>query len=236
MKAVILAGGLGKRLDPFTKVIPKPLLPLGETSVLEIQIRSLKKYGFGEIYIATNYMSEFVQSFLGDGRKYGVRLKFSRERKPLGTCGPVLLLKNELTEPFLLINGDVLTNLNFKEMYQFAIKKDANLIVGTKVMVLPFQFGNIASEGEQIVKVVEKPNLKIEILAGVYILKPAIFELIPKNIYFGIDLLIQKMLTKKMMVVKYLIDDYWLDVGSADDYRAARYAYQKHFKSGSGKK
>src|SRR3970040_505646 len=109
MKAVILAGGLGTRLKPFTEAIPKPLLPIGEKSVLEIQIQHLAKYGFDEIYIATNYKANYVESFIGDGQRMGVRITFSKEEKPLGTCGPIRLLKDELTEPFLLMNGDILT-------------------------------------------------------------------------------------------------------------------------------
>lgn len=229
MKAVILAGGLGSRLEPFTKIIPKPLLPLGESSVLEIQIFSLKKYGFKEIYIATNYMADYVQSFLGGGKKFGVKITFSREKKPLGTCGPVLLLREYLTEPFLLINGDILTTLNFKKIYQFALKTRANLVVVTKELVIPFDFGNIESKGNYITNIREKPKFTWEILAGIYVLKPPIFDLIPKNKYFGIDSLILKMLKAKMKVAKYKMRDYWLDIGRLEDYQVARDDYKKHF-------
>ena len=112
MKAVILAGGLGTRLRPFTEVIPKPLLPVGESSVLEIQILSLKQAGFSEIYIATNYKADYVKAFLGDGSKYDLKLYFSQEREPLGTCGPLALLREELDSLFILMNGDILTNLS----------------------------------------------------------------------------------------------------------------------------
>src|SRR5262249_7498466 len=147
MKAVILAGGLGSRLKPFTQVIPKPLLPIGESSVLEIQILSLARCGFDEIYIATNYMSEYIEAFLGDGTKYGVKLTFSREEKPLGPCGPVLLLRSQLTEPFVLMNGDILTTLDFRDLYQSADGGDADLTVVTKEIVTPFNFGKVTSQG-----------------------------------------------------------------------------------------
>jgi NDP-sugar pyrophosphorylase family protein len=100
MKAVILAGGLGTRLRPFTEVIPKALLPLGEKSLMEIQIHSLRAHGFDEIFVATNYMSDYVEAFIGDGSKYGVKVRFSKESKPLGTCGPLTLLREDLLEPF----------------------------------------------------------------------------------------------------------------------------------------
>src|SRR6185295_6454413 len=131
MKAVILAGGLGSRLRPFTQIIPKPLLPIGESSLLEIQILTLKRCGVTDIFIATNYMSEYVEAFLGDGSRFGLTLTFSKEPKPLGTCGPVGLLKERLTEPFVLMNGDLLTNLDFAKAYRFALGLDADLTVVT---------------------------------------------------------------------------------------------------------
>jgi NDP-sugar pyrophosphorylase family protein len=229
MKAVILAGGLGTRLKPFTEIIPKPLLPIGESSVLEIQILSLKECGVTEIFIATNYMSEYVQAFLGDGQKYGVSITFSKEDKPLGTCGPVSLLKDRLTEPFLLMNGDVLTTLNFRQLYNFALNVDANLMVVTKETITPFNFGKVVSDGDYIIDVQEKPDLKLEILAGIYVLKPPVFELIPRDTYYGIDSLIKDMLARNMKVAKYLMKEYWLDIGHVNDYQIAQDAYKKHF-------
>ena len=148
MKAVILAGGLGSRLKPFTEVIPKPLLPIGEKSVLEIQIERLRQNGFDEIYLATNYMSDYISNFLGDGSRYGVKIRISKEDKPLGTVGPLTLLKDKLTEPFLVMNGDVLTLLNFKQFYDFSLKKNSVLSITIKELVTPFRFGNIFFNGD----------------------------------------------------------------------------------------
>ena len=117
MKAIILAGGIGSRLRPFTEIIPKPLLPVGEKSVLEIQISNLEKHGFNKIFIATNYKSEYIENFFGDGSKYGVELNISKEGQPLGTAGPLSLLADELEEPFIVINGDILTNMDYEKMY-----------------------------------------------------------------------------------------------------------------------
>lgn len=230
MKAVILAGGLGSRLEPFSRVIPKPLLPIGESNVLELQILALKKHGFTDIIIATNYMANYVKTFLGNGKKYGVNIYFSKENKPLGTCGPIGLIKNRLSEPFLLMNGDILTTLNFKKLYQFALEKDADLTVVTKVLITPFDFGNVVSKRDYIIKVKEKPNISMEIVAGIYIIKPPIFELIPENTYYGMDSLIKDMLKKKMKIAKHLVNDYWLDIGRVDDYKFAQDAYKKHFR------
>jgi len=231
MKAVILAGGLGTRLRPFTEVIPKPLLPLGERSLMEVQIRSLRDQGFTEIYIATNYMSDYVEAFLGDGSKYGVALKFSRESEPLGTCGPLTLLKNELTEPFVLVNGDILTKLDFAQLLDYGSRQVSALTVGTKVVSHPFRFGNVQVDANgHIVEIEEKPDLKFEVLAGIYCMKPAIFKFIPDGEYFGMDTLLKGLLAAKEPVSRFLIEDYWLDIGQVEDYSKARDAYDKHFK------
>jgi NDP-sugar pyrophosphorylase family protein len=229
MKAVILAGGLGTRLQPFTQVIPKPLLPIGESSVLEIQILSLARLGFDDIFIATNYMSEYIEAFLGTGAKYGVKLTFSRESKPLGTCGPVLLLRDKLTEPFVLMNGDILTTLDFRELHEQAVAADADLTVVTKELVTPFNFGKVTSDGSYILAIEEKPDLRIEILAGIYVLKPAVLDLVPPDQYFGIDSLIKGMLARHQKVRRHAMKEYWLDIGQAEHYQAAQSAYDEHF-------
>ena len=143
MKAVILAGGLGSRLKPFTEVIPKPLLPVGKKAVLEVQIERLKSYGFDEVYLATNYKSEYIENFFGNGNKYGIQLFISKEEKPLGTAGPLKLLSDEFDEPFLVMNGDILTLMNFKKFYEYAVKKQTLLTIAIKKIITPYDFGNI---------------------------------------------------------------------------------------------
>lgn len=230
MKAVILAGGLGTRLKPFTQVIPKPLLPLGEKSVLEIQIEKLTQYDFRDIFIATNYKAKYVESFIGDGEKLGAKIKFSKEEKPLGTCGPLSLLKNELTEPFILLNGDILTTVDFSKFYSFADARQSELTVATKKLRTPFNFGSVKSENDLITHVEEKPDLVMEIVAGIYYMKPSVFQYIPDNEYFGIDNLINHMLSVSAPISRYLIQEFWLDIGQLDDYSDAQLAYEKHFK------
>ncbi len=231
MKAVILAGGLGTRLRPFTEVIPKPLLPIGEKAILEIQIEHLKKYGFDEIFLATNYKSEYIKNFFGDGSKYGVKLKISKEDNPLGTVGPLSLLKEELSvEPFLVMNGDILTKCNYSKLYQFGSKIDADLTVSIKKFITPFRFGNIHFNGDYVTGIEEKPNIKTNILAGIYIMKQAIFKYIPYNVPLSMDKLIDKMLEDNSPIAKYMINEYWLDIGVVDDYKEVQEVYNNHFK------
>ncbi len=229
MKAVILAGGLGTRLRPFTQIIPKPLLPIGEKSVLEIQIEHLKKHGFDEIFLATNYKSQYIENFFGDGSQYGVKLKISKEEKPLGTVGPLTLLKNELTEPFLVMNGDILTAMDFSKLYNFAISNPADLIVSIKMYVTPFRFGNIFYEGDFVTRIEEKNDIVTKILAGIYVMKPEIFNIVPTDEYFGMDTLINTMLEHQKPVAKYEMFEYWLDIGMEEDYKEAQETYQKYF-------
>lgn len=229
MKAVILSGGLGSRLKPFTEVIPKPLLPIGEKAVLEIQIEHLKKHGFEQIYLATNYKSAYIENFFGDGSKYGVELVISKEETPLGTAGPVKLLEKYLSEPFLVMNGDILTSLNYGDLYKFACYRPSLLTIGTKEIITPFQFGNIYFDGDDVTGIEEKPDIKTTILAGIYVFKPEILEYIPPNQSYGMDKLIKKMLSNGMSITRYPIKEYWLDIGCIDDYEKAQKIFDEHF-------
>jgi len=230
MQAIILSGGLGTRLRPFTEVIPKPLLPIGEKAVLEIQIEHLKANGFEHIFLATNYKSSYIENFFGDGSKYGVKLTISKEEIPLGTAGPVKLLQNELKdEPFLVMNGDILTLLHYHNLYDFACSKDTLLTITTKDIYTPFQFGNIHTDGDFVTGIEEKPNIKTTILAGIYIFKPGILDLIPDNTMYNMDKLILDMLAKDLPISHYPIQEYWLDIGQVDDYEKAQNIYKKHF-------
>ncbi len=221
-KAVILAGGLGMRLRPLTRIIPKPLLPIGESTVLEIQILALKKHGVREVYIAANYMSDYLSAVVGEGEKYGVKVTVSQEEKPLGTCGPLTLLRDQLDEPFFMLNGDILTDLDFSALGAFALQRGAALTVVTKEITIPFRFGRVLAHGDFIHEIEEKPDYRQEVLAGIYVLTPAILDLIPSDTYYGVDLLIKDMLVRGHPVAKYLTRDYWIDIGQLEDYEAAK--------------
>jgi len=228
LKAVILAGGLGTRLRPFTQIIPKPLLPLGEKAILEIQIERLKKFGFSEIYLATNYKAEYIKNFLGDGSRYGVNIHLSKEEEPLGTAGPIKLIEKELDTPFLVMNGDILSMINFKDFYNFSISTKAPLTVTVKKIITPYSFGNIHFKGDFVNKVEEKPDIVNFALAGIYCMTPEIFEYIPSNKYFGMDSLINTLLKMKKPVAKYEILKYWLDIGRIDDYEKAQNEFNEY--------
>lgn len=221
------------RLRPFTEVLPKPLLPIGDRSILEHQIGSLHTAGVTDVYIATNYKSEVIEAYLGDGSKYGLKIHISRESVPLGTAGPVRLLESQLQVPFLVMNGDILTKLDFRKLYDFAVRSDSLLTVGTKVITTPFRFGNVvADEHDHVLRVDEKPDFHLEILAGIYCMKPGVMQFIPKDEYFGMDTLIKEMLAAGEPITRFLIQDYWLDIGQVEDYTQARDQFEKHFATG----
>jgi NDP-sugar pyrophosphorylase family protein len=230
MKAVILAGGLGSRLRPFTEIIPKPLLPIGEKAVLEIQIERLKKHGFDEIFLATNYKSDYVENFFGDGSRYGIKLNLSREEKPLGTAGPLTLLKDKLTEPFVVMNGDILSLIDFTKLYNFALQKKSALTITIKKIITPYAFGNIFFKGDIVTGIEEKPDIITYALAGIYVMTPEIFNYIPEDTFYGMDLLIRDMIAKNKPILKYEIEEYWLDIGKIEDYTKAQEVYKTHFK------
>lgn len=232
MKAVILAGGLGERLRPFTQAIPKPLLPIGEQSLLELQIENLSKHGVDEVFVATNYKSNYIKNFIGDGSRLGVKITFSEEEQPLGTCGPLSLLRDQLIEPFIMMNGDILTTLHFAQFYEYGLAQDSDLTVATKNIRTPFNFGSVESRGNQIVSVEEKPDFVMEIVAGIYLIKPPLLALVPDNKKFGIDGLISRMLAEGRMVTRYLMEEFWLDIGAIEDYDDAEEAYRTHFDGG----
>lgn len=220
--AVILAGGLGERLRPLTNIIPKPLLPIGESTIIEVQLMALRNFGIERVLIASNYRAEYFESMLGRGDRYGIDIQFSREEKPLGTCGPLTLLRDRLTEPFLVMNGDILTEIDFHRLGAFADERAALLTVVTKEINIPFRFGRVLAENDFIIDIEEKPTYKQEIIAGIYVMKPDIIDLIPINTYYGIDHLIKDMIANGHRIAKYLMHEYWIDIGQLDDYEIAK--------------
>ncbi len=226
MKAVILAGGLGSRLKPFTEIIPKPLLPIGDKAILEIQIQRLKQYGIKEIYLATNYKSEYISNFIGDGSRYDVKITVSKEKKPLGTAGPIKLLENVLDQNFIVMNGDILSLIDYNKFSDFSLDTNTILSLAVKEDILPYDFGNIFFEGDYVTGIEEKPNIELHILAGIYHMTPDIMNHIPNDTYFGMDDLIKKLITKNIPISKYEMREYWLDIGRVSDYEIA----EKDFK------
>jgi NDP-sugar pyrophosphorylase family protein len=221
MKAVIMAGGLGERLRPFTQIIPKPLLPVGNKSVLEIQILNLKAHGAVHIYLALGYRQDLFEAYFGDGSKWGVTMHYSAEEKPLGTAGPLTLLRQFLDEPFLVMNGDILTNLNYAQLRKAHLDSGAAVTVVTKVILLPLQYGVVKHDDNRVLDIEEKPSLSAEINAGIYFMNPEVIDLMPFGVAYSMDDLLRKMIAENHPVARFPLTDYWLDIGQMADYEKA---------------
>ena len=222
MKAVILAGGKGTRLKPYSTIIPKPIVPVGDRAILEILIGRLKKFGITDLTICVNHLAELIMAYFGKGEKLGVNIKYSIEEKPLGTVAPIKLIKR-LPENFIVMNGDLLTDLNFKEFYKKHLENNALMTIATYKRNSKIDFGVIdIDEGRSIVKgFKEKPEYRLDVSMGVYILNRKVLENIPLNKKFGFDDLVLKMLQKGQEIKVYPYKGYWLDIGRPDDYEKA---------------
>lgn len=221
MRVIIMAGGRGTRLRPLTYSVPKPLLPVGETPILELIIKRLSSLGFKEITLMTGYRSELIEAYFGDGTKLGVKLCYVKEGEARGTAGPLKLLEDLGEEPLLVMNGDILTKLDFRKMIDFHLQNGADLTIGTRIFQERLLYGVIEGEEERVTKVDERPLREFEISAGIYLLDPTLVQLIPSNTLFGMPELINRAIEEGKRVYKYSIKEYWLAIEKIDDLNGA---------------
>lgn len=222
MKAIILAGGKGTRLRPYTVVMPKPLVPVGNRAILEILIGRLKKYGITDLTLCVNHLAELIMAYFGDGSKWGVKIRYSMEHKPLSTVAPIKLIK-DLPENFLVMNGDLLTDLNFINLYNYHLKSKSLITVATYKRISKTDFGviNIDKENNIAIGFKEKPEYELNVSMGVYVFSKKVLDFVPENKSFGFDDLMFVLLDKKQPIKVYPYDGYWLDIGRIEDYEKA---------------
>lgn len=221
MKAVVLAGGRGTRLRPYTTVLPKPLMPVGEFPILEILIRQLKAAGCSEIILAVGYLAQLIQAYCGDGSRWGIPIRYSYEKEILGTAGPLGLIEG-LDSSFLVMNGDVLTSLDFQQFYRFHLEHDTAVTICLYKSIVKLNLG-VIKLGEQgkIVDYVEKPSLEYQVSTGIYAFKPEILSNIPKGAYLDLPDLIRGLIARDIPIGPFLFDGVWLDIGNPGDYEKA---------------
>ena len=222
MHAVILAGGKGTRLKPYTSLIPKPLVPVGDRAILEILLSRLQKLGVTDVYICLNHFAEIIQAFFGTGDKFGLKITYSREETPLGTVAPIKLIK-KLPEDFLVMNGDLLTDLNFNDLYNYHISKKSLLTVASFQRKQKIDFGVLGIDQTRniLIDFQEKPEYSYNVSMGIYVMNKRVLDMIPKNIPFGFDNLLLVMLKNKYPVNIFPYSGYWLDIGRPEDYDKA---------------
>lgn len=222
MKAVILAGGKGTRLKPYTTVFPKPLMPIGSEPILEIVVKQLKSCGFNEITMAVGHLAELIKVFFNNGNNHDIKINYYREKKPLGTAGPLAQMKDEIDDNFLMMNGDILTNLDFSRLIEHHQKNGAIATISLKKKRVPIDFGVVElNNDENIVGYSEKPQIEYLVSMGIYAFSPRIMEFIPPDEYLDIPDLIIKLIEAGEKVNGYVYDGYWLDIGRPDDYEKA---------------
>jgi len=222
LKAVIQAGGRGTRLMPYTSVLPKPLMPIGARPVVELLIKWLRRNNVEELYITTGYLGHLIRSFCGDGHQWGLRISYTVELEPLGTVGPLSLLRDELTSTFLMLNGDVLTDLSLKAFTAFHRSTGGPLTIATTTRSSKLEFGVILDRDNVVTGFSEKPTMTNSVSMGVYCMEPAILDLIPGGIPFGMDDLAHCLLEKRIPFHIYKHEGLWLDIGRVEDFHRAQ--------------
>lgn len=228
MKAVILAGGRGTRLAPYTTTLPKPLMPIDDMPILEIVLRQLAHYGFEEITLAVGYLAELIMAYCGDGRRWGVTITYSREEQPLGTAGPLLLVAPS-REPFLVMNGDLLTTINYRALWDNHRARGAMATLATYQRDTKIDLGVIETDAEQwVTNYIEKPVYHYSVSSGIYIFNPEIVEYIPLNVRFELPELVLRLIKQGKRVNTFPFEGYWLDIGRHDDYQTASREFETH--------
>jgi NDP-sugar pyrophosphorylase family protein len=221
LRAVIMAGGYGTRLRPLTDDTPKPMLPVGGRPILQHTIEQLKKSGVRRVDVTTHYKADVISDHFGDGHDFGLQMEYIHENSPLGTAG-ALREVDGWTEPLLVINGDILTEVNFRALLDYHREHKALLTVGVRQYQVQVPYGVVECEGPSITCISEKPKLSFLVNAGIYLLDPRVRSFIPNNQRCDMTDLILRLVQEKCAVVSFPIVEYWLDVGSLVDYEQAQ--------------
>jgi len=221
LQAVVMAGGFGTRLMPLTEQVPKPMLPVGSRPLLELIVEQLRSAGIRQVNVATHYKGDVITEHFGNGQGFGVDIRYVKEDQPLGTAGALSLLDIS-DEPLLVINGDILTRVDFRAMLNFHKEQNAELTVGVRQYDIHVPYGVINAEGAVVRGISEKPIVSQLINAGIYLLSPSVRRLIPNGRPYDIPELIEALLAEKRTVVCFPIREYWLDIGKADQYDQAK--------------
>lgn len=217
-RAVILAGGKGTRLRPYTVVLPKPLMPIGEYPILELVVRQLARAGFDRITMAVNHQAELIKAFFGNGEKWGIVIDYSLEDKPLGTMGPLKLVR-DLPENFLVMNGDILTDLDFAAFHDAHVAAASLFTISSHRREQSIDYGVLETSADRrLTGFREKPKTEYEVSMGVYMVSRKAIETVPADTPYGFDNLMLALIAEEKNVSVRRFDGYWLDIGRPDDY------------------
>ena len=221
VQAIVMAGGFGERLRPLTDTVPKPLLRVGSKPILEIIVGLLHEWGIRDVWLAVNYKADMIEGYFQDGAQWGMSIRYIRELKPLGTIGALSLIADQTAQPTLVMNGDILTQLDFRRMYRFHGDSGAVMTVGVRQYDFQVPFGVLDIEETRVTGLSEKPVLELSVNAGIYLLEPEAVRRVPRETRFDATDLIAVLLANRMPVNAYPVHEYWLDIGQLPDYERA---------------
>ncbi len=222
MHAVVLAGGKGTRLAPYTKILPKPLMPIGDQPILEILLRQMKNAGVTDVVLTVGHLAELLRAFFQDGVDLGLNIDYSYEDQPLGTAGPLSLVRDRLGETFFVTNGDVLTTLPFQEMLAFHKKTESIATIAMHARKVNVDLGVLEFDDDYVLSdYIEKPSYDFHVSMGIYVFEPRVLDLIPHNQHMDFPDLVLKLIRAKERVSGYPFEGYWQDLGRPDDYEQA---------------
>lgn len=222
MKAIVLAGGKGTRLAPYTRILPKPLMPIGDMPILEILLRQMKRAGVNEAILTVGHLAELMRAFFQDGERFGLKISYSYEDEPLGTAGPLSLVAEQLDDTFLVANGDVLTTLDLGKLIEFHRETGAMATIASHIRQVKIDLGVLQFNGDhEVCGYIEKPEYEFRVSMGIYVFEPTVLKYVPYNQYLDFPDLVLKLLKNGERVMGYPYDGYWQDLGRADDYEQA---------------
>jgi dTDP-glucose pyrophosphorylase len=228
-KVVLMVGGLGIRLKPLTNNIPKPMLEVGAKPILETIINQFSKSGFKNIVLCVNYKSDIIKDYFKDGSEFGVEIEYIYENKRMGTAGALSLLKNKPKEAFFVMNGDLLTNINFAELLDYHNANKSIATMGVREYEMQVPYGVVNTIGTDIKTIEEKPTLNFFVSGGIYVLDPVCLNIIPNDEYYDMPTLFENIIANKNKTITYPIKDYWLDIGRPEDFEKANEEYNEVF-------
>ncbi len=229
-KVVLMVGGLGSRLRPLTESTPKPMLKVGGKPILHIIVEKFAHYGFKEIIMCVNYKSDIIIDYFGDGSKLGVNIEYIFEKKRMGTAGALSLLKYRPNEPFFVMNGDLLTNINFEHLLEEHNKNNSKATMCVREYDFEVPYGVVKlDENKNIKSIEEKPIHNFFVSAGIYMFNPECLDYIPKDKFYDIPSLFERLIEENEKTSSYLIKEYWIDIGRIEEYEKANEEYYKLF-------
>ena len=228
MRAVIQAGGKGTRLKPYTLVLPKPMMPVGDQPVIEILLKWLRRNSIKDVNITTGHLAHLLRAFCQDGSQWDINIDYCEEPEPLGTVGALQLVKDQLTEPFLMLNGDLITDIDLMAFRKAHDKGNSPLSIATTLKTIDIDLGVLETEAGKVVSFREKPSIPMEVSMGMYIMDPEILEYIPNGVPFGFDNLMYALLDKNIPINTYQHDGRWMDIGRVEDFEKAQKDWAEH--------